>query len=310
MVRILAPAVFLTVSAMAAAADPQLLNMVMPDAQVVAGVNVEQAKTSPFGQYVLSQISPQDPNLAKLSADTGFDPTRDVRELLVATQGANANAGLALARGQFDVAKISAAAKASGATVETYARATLIVEPNKKGGFAFPDGTIVVAGTVDLVKAALDRRSSTATPLSAQLVTKVNSLSTSQDAWLVSLVSPASLKAGHGPQLPGGVANQNTFQQVTQFNGGIKFGSSVVLTAEAIAQTAQDAASLAGVVQFLASLAQTQSNGDPNAALVLKSLTVAAQGTSVKIGLSLPTDQFQNLIKPHNTNAPRRQRKV
>ena len=34
----------------ATAADPQLLNLVMPDAKVLAGVNVDQAKTSPFGQ--------------------------------------------------------------------------------------------------------------------------------------------------------------------------------------------------------------------------------------------------------------------
>ena len=37
------------------AADTQLLSMVMPDAKVVAGVNVDSAKASPFGRYVLAQ---------------------------------------------------------------------------------------------------------------------------------------------------------------------------------------------------------------------------------------------------------------
>ena len=60
-VRIVALIALFTVSAaLSAAADPQLLNLVMPDAQVMAGVNVEQAKTTPFGQYVLSQIQPKD----------------------------------------------------------------------------------------------------------------------------------------------------------------------------------------------------------------------------------------------------------
>jgi len=36
------------------AADPQLLNLVMPDVKVMADINVEQAKTSPFGQFVLA----------------------------------------------------------------------------------------------------------------------------------------------------------------------------------------------------------------------------------------------------------------
>ena len=34
------------------AADPRLLKLVMPDAKVLADVNVDQAKASPFGQYV------------------------------------------------------------------------------------------------------------------------------------------------------------------------------------------------------------------------------------------------------------------
>src|SRR3982750_1819677 len=72
----------------AKAADPQLLNLMMPDAKVVAGVNVDQAKTSPFGQYVLTQIqATQSAELQKLTALTGFDPTRDVHEVLVGSNG-------------------------------------------------------------------------------------------------------------------------------------------------------------------------------------------------------------------------------
>ena len=71
----------------ARAADQQLLNLLMPDAKVVAGVNVDQAKTSPFGQYVLLQMQSQDQNMRELAAQTGFDPTRDVHELLVASSG-------------------------------------------------------------------------------------------------------------------------------------------------------------------------------------------------------------------------------
>src|SRR3954454_4643447 len=79
----------------ATAADPQLLSLVMPDAKVVAGVNVDQAKTSPFGQYVLSQMQLQDTEFQKLVMLTGFDPTRDVHELLVATNGTGKeNSGL------------------------------------------------------------------------------------------------------------------------------------------------------------------------------------------------------------------------
>src|SRR5579864_7272023 len=70
------------------AADPQLLNLVMPDAKMLAGVNVDQAKATPFGQYLLTQIQMQDQHLQQMVALTGFDPTRDVHEVLLATNAA------------------------------------------------------------------------------------------------------------------------------------------------------------------------------------------------------------------------------
>ena len=38
------------------AADPALMNLVMPDAKSMAGVQVDQTQLSPFGQYLLSQF--------------------------------------------------------------------------------------------------------------------------------------------------------------------------------------------------------------------------------------------------------------
>ena len=57
------------------AADPALLQMILPDAQVVAGLEVTQAKGSLFGQYVLSHLSVNDNKLQQFSSQTGFDPT-------------------------------------------------------------------------------------------------------------------------------------------------------------------------------------------------------------------------------------------
>ena len=98
----------------AKAADPQLLGLVMPDAKVIAGINVNQAKATPFGIYVLGQIAPQDAALQQLATLLDFDPRRDVSELLVASTAAAGHAGLAVARGVFDPAKIAAAASSPG----------------------------------------------------------------------------------------------------------------------------------------------------------------------------------------------------
>src|SRR4051812_10899759 len=133
------------------AADPQLLNLVMPDAKVLAGVNVDQAKVTPFGLYVLGQMQLQDNHLKELTGLTGFDPTRDVHELLVATNstggGAGHPLGLAVARGNFDPARIVALVQAKGGSMtETYAGVTIVEDTKQTVGFAFLNATIVVAG--------------------------------------------------------------------------------------------------------------------------------------------------------------------
>src|SRR5689334_5863054 len=118
----LAAAVFAGVlPATAAAVDQQLLSLVMPDAKVLAGANVEQARNSLFGQYVLTTLQPDDKGLQDFAALTGFDPRRDVREVLVASNGVpGSKTGLALARGTFDPGRIAAAATAHGGSTDTY----------------------------------------------------------------------------------------------------------------------------------------------------------------------------------------------
>src|SRR5712691_4397486 len=139
------------------AADPQLLNLVMPDAKILAGVNVQQAKGTLFGQYVLTQIQTGDHDMQQVIALTGFDPTRDVGETLVATNGA-ANSGLALARGNFDIARITAAANLKGAVSENYHGVTILEEPKQSHGLAFLDSNTAVAGDTASVKGAIDRQ--------------------------------------------------------------------------------------------------------------------------------------------------------
>ena len=48
---------FLVTGSSAFAADPQLMTMVMPDARIMAGMNATKARSSPFGQFVVSKVS-------------------------------------------------------------------------------------------------------------------------------------------------------------------------------------------------------------------------------------------------------------
>ena len=278
------------------AADLQLLNLVMPDAKVLAGVNVEQAKGTQFGQYVLNQMQTQDAQLQQLVALTGFDPRRDVRELLVVSDGVpQGKTGLALAKGNFDAAKIAAAATLHGVVTEVYNGVTILEEPKKQeAGIAFLDATTVAAGDIASVKGAIDRLK-TPQSLPAEVAVKVNQWSNSQDAWGITTVPPTSL----APTAKAGAQNPmlNAGQNVQAAAGGIKFGAQVVFSGEAQCDTAQNATTLGDVVKLLINLAQMQAGQDPTAAALIKSVTVTASGNVVKIVASLPQDVFQQMLQ-------------
>src|ERR1700679_3612654 len=93
-----------------AAIDPVLLNLVMPDAKVLSGIQVDQSVASPFGQYLLSQMQSSDAGFLQFVAATGFDPTHDLTQILAATgdTAANPNDVVLLGRGSFLVPQITA----------------------------------------------------------------------------------------------------------------------------------------------------------------------------------------------------------
>ena len=314
--RSFAAAVLLISSSGMYAADPQLLNLVMPDAKVLAGVNVTTAKASPLGQFLLARISASsgaDAHLQKLISLTGFDPRTDLAEILAASAADPAHpGGLVLAKGTFNVTELSAAAGQSpNVQIQTYDSYPLIVSTNPKTqvsrAVAFINGTIAVSGSVDLVKAALDRSGSTNALTYTALAAQVTLLSGANDEWVASTVSPAQLAPAKaqsaGSQSTGQSSKAAGFaaslKNIQTFQGGIKFGANDVLTAQLGAADAQSATALANVVQFAISLVTMNSQKDAAAtelAQILQSLQVSASGTNLNLVSSIPDAQIQTLL--------------
>jgi hypothetical protein len=302
--QLLTATLFTSFSGVVFAADPMLLNLVMPDAKVVAGVNVQQAKGTPFGQYVLNLMQTNDAHLQQLVTLTGFDPRRDVNELLVASDGQpQSHTGLALARGTFDGAKITGVATQHGAVTEVYGNVTIIEDPKQEGGMAFLNSTTVAAGDIASVKGAIDRQTM-AQPLPTALQMQINQWSTSQDAWGISAVPPSSL----APPAKTGTQPNPMFavlQSVQQAAGGVKFGanvaskveSNVVFSGQTTCDTAQNAQTLGDLVKLMINLAQMQTGTDPNAAALIKSVTVNTSGNVLNVSANLPEDMFIQLLQ-------------
>jgi hypothetical protein len=308
-------------------ADPRLLNLVMPDANTLAGVNVTNAEITPFGQFVLNELTlSANDELQKFIATTGFDPRHDVTEILAATSGSLANrAGLVLALGNFNVDQLTSAItnNESGASAQDYNGARLILGKTKdqhQEAVAFMGDTIAILGDTDSVKAAIDR-SPHANSINPALAAQVQNLSLNQDAWAVTTNSISALLPGLGqaavPEAPGGPAGLSQmaqmFKGIVGSSGGVKFGDMVVITGQAVTADAQTAKSLADVVQALASIAAMASAGnDPNMAAlgqVMQGLKVTADGVNVNLTLSVPEAQLEAIVKqmkkPHAVPAAR-----
>lgn len=307
------------------AADQQLVNMIMPDAKVVAGINVFAVRNSPFGMFVLKQTTGSAMDLQKFVEATGFNPQTDLDEILVATQsmpstGTEAKTpspaisgapmtnpdmkGIMLARGHFNVEKISGVAKTEGKqNIQKYRDATLISDPKNpiSSAMAFVGDNIVVAGDLASVKAALDRRS-LANTIEPELASKVTSLSSSQDAWAVSMIPFSSM--GSGPSADPtiqGAFNGDLFKKITSTSGGIKFGPQILLSTEMVAADEKNASALGDVVRFLAGMASMNagpSKGAPAGVVaLLQGLTVKAEGNVVNLTVTIPEEQLESLFQ-------------
>ncbi len=293
----------LATAAASAAVDPALLKLVMPDAKIISGIQVDASKSSPFGKYVLSQMQSDDPGLQKFVADTGFDPRRDLSEIVVATAGTSDKPEFLVAgRGVFNSGKILNTASLSGGTVTNYKGVDMLVNShdNSNGAIAFVDSTTAIMGTQTAVQAAIDRRSNPAA-LPADVLAKVQQLAAANDAWFLSTGPVTDFFAGKvANENLNSAMNSNLMQAVLQASGGVKFSpGSVMFNAEAVTRSEKDAQSLADVVRFIAGLVQLNKDKDPKAqqvATLLDGLQLSTSQSTMKLSLSIPEPAVENLF--------------
>jgi hypothetical protein len=297
---VLFAATALAVSSAFAAVDPVLLSLAPSDANAFAGVQVDQSRNSALGQYLMSQI-PQNQELDAFVTMTGFDPRRDIRQLLAASTGKGTGNGLVLARGVFPTDKLSAALTLSGAVKNTYNGVDIYNPKDGKGdpSFAFLDTSTAIMGDKAAVQATIDRyRSGVA--FKGDLGNRANDLSNNYQMWFVA-ASVQDMLSGLGPAQPvGGPVPVEALQAILQTAGGVKLGVDAVTVAlEAVTKTDKDAQALVDVCKFLTSMVQMNRNSDPNAAkiaAIFDSASITASGTSMKVSLAIPQKDIEQIL--------------
>lgn len=290
--------IFALAALAAPAADQALVNLAPAEAKMIAGIDIDRAKSSAFGQQLMAKMREDEKGFNEFIEATGFDPRRDLREVVVAgTEGKDS--GLVAIRGAFDLARIRALLESKGAKPAAYRGVEIWNGSDGKkseGALALLDSTLAIAGNEDLVKAALDRRASGAS-LPAALAAKINDWSGRYDAWFVSTgpLSPGASKMG----TLNGAANFQV-DSILEAAAGVRFRSDLDIAAETVMRSAQDATALADVVRFLASMVRLNAgkNGiDDSAIKALDTLQVSTSGAVTRISMTVPEESLQKVFE-------------
>jgi len=269
-------------SALACAADPTLINLLIPNARVLFGVNVARIAASPMGKELGAQLQSVPPEVRRVLEQTGFDPTRDLDEILIAATSDTKNGpALVLARGRFDAAKI--ASFTASEKPYTFEGVQILNNPAKdSGAIAILDNNIAIGGDLDQVKAAIRRRNHAST-LDPVLAAKVTSLSERYDVWVVSATNMAGVASSlSDPNLK---QMGDMLKSIQQISGGVKLGSDVEVAAELVTHTVKDAAHMADSLRMLTSLITMNQQGP--SAIRPDDLKLTVEANTVRIAIRI-----------------------
>jgi hypothetical protein len=274
------------------AVDSDLLRYLGSDTKVIAWANVDRVVSSPLGIFVQSIAGAENRDFTNFITATGFDPRRDLRELVLGSPGrAQPRKGLIAARGSFNGPQLGALAVLSGGKKDSYNGVDIYFTGGAHGGvwFSFPEPTIALVGDEPTLKAAIDRGTQNA-QLDPRLTAKIPAAGTNQDVWFAAIE-------------PAGVGSGKRFvalETVDLVSGGLTLGSVVQLNAEALMRTEKDAQSLAGLIKMFAGMLQSQQQRNPAIARLLPFLQNAdakVEGTAVLFSTSASEAVIEQLLR-------------
>jgi hypothetical protein len=288
-----------------AGVSPTLLNLVMPDATVVSGMNVAQSVTSPFGQYILSQMQSNDAGFLQFISATGFDPRKDLLEILAATPStgsSSSHSGLILGRGVFQPAMIIGAATEQGGVITNYKGFSLIGPPANHSGddiaLTFLDGSTAAIGNGASVKSVIDRKLAGAT-FTGTLAQTAIAASAANSAWFATATPLSDFMSNKQGGNLGGVAQSPLLQSVQQASGGVQFGTTgITVSADAVTASPQNAQALVDVLKFFVSMITGNANAPANVASVASTAQFSVNGSTAHVSLVLAEAQVEQLLMP------------
>jgi hypothetical protein len=222
--------------------DDVLLRMAPAGTVSLVGARMDELKNTPLYQKLVAQKKLAD--LDRFAAETGFDPRRDVRELLLASNG-KPDGTVLLARGTFRVTDFGKS--------KEFKHGIYVIHGDDKAGFCILDSTLAAAGPLSMLYAALDHWDSKLPPATPELLKRIGQIPVGRQVW--------SVTQGSGINIPGTfVMKQGAvdFAQIfrglqqTTFSADLRGGLDAIAAGET--KTEDDAKNLGGAARGLIGL--------------------------------------------------------
>jgi len=288
-----------------AAADQTMMELVMPDARVVAHIHLGRILASPIGQALKTEVDKAQPQWQQqLISTAGVDLSKVVDEVLIAsTAGTGKNPPtLLIVRGSFDPAQVMSWTGGKGKMTEFEGVPMLLSTGKDDGAVAFLDGSLAVLGSPEDVKAAIRRRGHGG-PVGT-VAEKLSQFEGRYDVWVVANGPFPALpsKASNGP------VKADFLQHIEAVQGGARFSPDFELSAEIVLRSEKDAAGMADGVRWLQGVlsAQQQKAGKDNFSVDLRGrrLLITLRASEQEMIAELRKRAAHSAALPASAHAP------
>lgn len=273
--------------------DNVLAKMVPADTVSLVGMRMEQLESTPLFRDLVAQgkFQPMD----QFVRESGFDPRRDVRDLLLASNGKQT---VLLARGSFHLNLPPAAKKID---YHGYAIVT-----GGQGGFCILDSTLAAAGPLPILEAALDQYKSGARNNASVLLTRARSIPEDYQLWVVT-AGNGSLISENVPGAAKGLDVGRIFRSLQNVLLEVDLRKGIKGFAEGYCPSAQDAKSLSDAARGMVGMARLNTpEGQPDLLRVWDGFKAEQSDRKVTLTVDVAQELMDQLLKLIRTGGSRK----
>jgi hypothetical protein len=266
--------------------DNVLQRMVPPGSTSLVGARMDQIKqTEIYKKMLAAQTLVQ---LDEFASETGFDPRRDVRELLFVTGSQGA---VMLARGAFHLTP------ATLKDMKKFRRGQYDIWIRGESGFCILDSTLAAAGDYSTVEAAIDEWTSGTHTAAQPLLARVAAVNPQSQIWGIS-TGAGSFLAEHPPAANSGLDFSAIFRGLHDYWFQADFSAGMRAEVHGTTATEKDAVNLRDAVRGVVGLGRLNvPENQPEMLKVWDGITVDQQGRSVSLHADISQDLIDKMVR-------------